>query len=101
MFLVHGPVENDIAKVMMVVYQERELSEEALASGLHVDAVPEPDVSKGLPVLHINVATKEAFYEYNPIIPTALYPNTETGQMQKEIDDLKLLIAELVTGGAV
>ena len=101
MFLVHGPVENDIAKVMMVVYKEQELSEEALASGLHVDVVPEPDASKGLSVLYINVATKEAFYEYNAIVPTTLYPNTEAGQMQKQIDDLKLLIAELVTGGVI
>jgi len=100
-FLTHGEVVDGKAKVLAVIYKTDELSEEMKAAGVFVESIPDPAVNQGIPMLMVNLATMELWYEYAPIPEAPVYPTTKEGQMQKEIDDLKLLIAELVAGGAV
>lgn len=101
LFLTHGEVMDGKAKVLAVIYKTEELSEEMKATGVFVESIPDPAINQGLPMLMVNPETKDLWYEYQPIPETPLYPPTKEGQMQKEIDDLKLLIAELIAGGAV
>ena len=101
LFLTHGEAVDGKAKVLAVIYKTDELSEEMKAAGVFVEAIPEAATDQGIPVLMVNPATKELWYEFQPLPETPVYPQTQVGQMQKEIDDLKLLIAELLAGGAV
>ena len=45
--------------------------------------------------------TKEMWYEYLPIPEQPLYAETPVGQLEKQVDDLKLLLAEMISGGTV
>lgn len=101
LFLTYGEVVESKAHVLAVIYKNDELSEEMKETGIFVESVPDPEVASGIPTLLVNPETKELWYEYKPFPEAPLYPPTQVGQMQKEIDDLKLLIAELVTGGTV
>ena len=100
-FITYETITEKKARVLIQVFKPSAVSEEIKQTGIYVPVIPDPEPGQGIPVLYVNPETKEMWYEYDPIPPAPLYPNTETGQMQKEIDDLKLLIAELVTGGAV
>ena len=100
-FVAYDEVVDGKAKVKTCIYKEREYSERMLASGLFVEAVPEPDPSKGLYVLYVNPETKELWYEYTDIPARPVYSNSVKDQMQKQIDDLKLLLAELIAGGTL
>lgn len=101
-FLTFNKIEPDKARVMAVIYKHEELFEEQKERGLFVESLPQPDVTQqGTPVLYINPETKAMWYEYLPLPEQPLYAATPVGQMQKQIDDLKLLLAELVAGGTL
>lgn len=101
MFITYSDAIDGKAMVKAIVYNEKELSVEAKANGLFVASIPEPDRDKGMPRLYVNPETKELWHEYEPIPAPPIYPPTEVGQLQKQVDDLKLLLAELVTGVTV
>ena len=101
-FLTCNTVEPGKARVMAVIYKHEELFEEQKERGFFVENIPQPDaLQQGTPVLYINPETKAMWYEYLPLPEQPLYAATTVGQMQKEIDDLKLLLAELVAGGTL
>ena len=101
-FVTYKTIEPNRARIMAVIYKHEGLFEEQKKSGFYADHLPEPDASKeGTPVLYANPETKELWYEYLPAPEAPLYANTTEGRLQKEIDDLKLLLAELVAGGTL
>ena len=100
-YIEYELVAEDKGRVMFRMFKPELLPEERKQSGLLVDSIPAAEEGKGIATLFVNPATKELWYEYQPALEAPLYPPTQVGQMQKEIDDLKLLIAELVTGGTV
>lgn len=99
-YIEYELVAEDKGRVMFRMYKPELLPEERKQSGLLVESLPEPEDGKGIASLFVNPATIELWYEYQPVPEAPLYPQTQVGQMQKEIDDLKLLIAELLAGGA-
>lgn len=100
-FITYEKFAEDKARVLLQVFKESAVSEEIKMTGIYVDAIPDPDPTMGIPILLVNPITKELWYEYQPLPNTPFYPDTEVGSLQKQVDDLKLLLAELVTGGAV
>ena len=93
------PVTPEKALVVFQMFQPEKLSEERMMGGLLLESLPEMDESKGIPTLYINPSTKALWYEYTPMPAAPIYPYTEVGGLQKQIDDLKLLVAQLITGG--
>lgn len=94
-------VAKDKGRVMFQMFKPELLSEERKQSGILVESLPVVEEGKGVPSLYVNPKTQELWYEYEPVPEAPIYPLTSEGEMQKQIDDLKLLIAELVTGGVV
>ena len=100
-YIEYNLVAPDKGQVFFQMFKPELLPAERKQSGLLVDAIPEPDESQGSSVLFVNPETKELSYEYFPIPEPPLYPDTIEGQLQKQIDDLKLLVAQLIAGGTV
>ena len=90
--------EPEKARVVFQMFKPSLLSEERKQNGLLVEAIPEPENS-GIPLLYVNPVTKDLWYEYVSAPPAPLYAPTAEGQLQKQIDDLKLLLADILTGG--
>ena len=99
-FITYGEIVENKARVLAAVYTTAELSEEMKSTGVFVEEIPAPDLLGGIPTLMVNPDTKELWYEYSLFPEPPLYPATAVGQLQKQVDDLKLLLAELIEGGA-
>ena len=101
-FLNYSLVEADKGRVMAIVYKSEELFNEMLGTGLYVESIPNPESGvAGTPVLYVTPSTKELWYEYLPIPEEPLYAATPIGELQKQLDDVKLALAELMAGGTV
>ena len=101
-FLTYMKVDETKARVMAMIYKHEELFEAQKAHGVYVESVPEPDSKQsGIPILYIKPETKEMWYEYLPVPEPPLYALTPVGQLEKQVDDLKLLLAEMIAGGTV
>ena len=92
-------IAEDKGRVMFQMFMPERLSEERKQSGLLVESIPNSEEGQGMATLFVNPLTKALWYEYEPIPEPPVYPRTEVGQLQKQLDELKLLMAELVTGG--
>lgn len=93
-FVRYNKTATTITKVETVHYKPDILSEEDLATGILVDAIPTPDkISNKAAVLMIDPITKELSYSYVDIPLT----------LEKQIDILKSqnaqMILSLVNGG--
>ncbi|WP_425060382.1 hypothetical protein SCACP_10770 [Sporomusa carbonis] len=99
-YIEYELLEPNKCRVIFQMFKPERLSEERKKSGIMIDSIPAPEEGRGVPSLFVNPETKELWYEYEPLPEPPLYLPTREGQMQKEIDDLKLLIAELIAGGA-
>ena len=101
-FLTYMKIDETKARVMAMIYKHEELFEEQKAHGVYVESVPQPDSAEtGTPVLYIKPETKEMWYEYLPVPEQPLYAETPVGRLEKQVDDLKLLLAEMIAGGTV
>ena len=94
-------LSEDKARVMFQMFMPERLSEERKESGILVESIPVVEDGQGIPSLYVNPKTKELWYEYEPVPEAPMYAPNKEGELQKQIDDLKLLIAELITGGTL
>jgi len=88
-------------RIMFQMFMPERLSDERKQSGLLVESIPVAEEGQGVPSLYVNPKTKKLWYEYEPVSEAPMYPPTREGELQKQIDDLKLLMAELITGGTL
>ena len=88
------------ARVIFQMFKPELLTQERQQSGLLVESIPEIEQGMGTPLLFVNPTTKDLWYEYIPVPKAPLYTSTPEGQLQKQIDDIKLILAEMIGGGA-
>ena len=97
-FLHYSEVEPNKARVLATINMSDKLPAEDLSTGLCVELLPHPEPGQGTPVLYVNPETKALWYEYLPAPEEPMYAATAVGSLQRQVDDLKLIIAQILAG---
>ncbi len=94
-YISYIPIDNLTAEVTAIIYNP--FPEQITDQGLYVETIPEPESHTGMvPILYVNLETKELYYHYVKAPPSP--PSGET--LAGKVDELNTTMGTLLLESA-